>query len=183
MYYIVLDLYCIILMLCCIVFWLVLCCPSLEPASRVTVVLRKTIIGQNEINEPRGHSQVGGRLVFLMYAVRIPAGTPVILTEAFRGFSHFFRANPEIEPPLRHDRFLPDPFRSVIIQPSYSSTVCSVDNWYFLKIIYRKGQFIRIKIIKLKPSFVTKPQRYSCSDSKALTAVVSSWAEKRCLVT
>jgi hypothetical protein len=50
-------LYCIVFVSCYIVFGHVLFCLSLEPVSRISVVLRKTI-GQNEIREPRGRSRV-----------------------------------------------------------------------------------------------------------------------------
>jgi hypothetical protein len=45
--------------------------------------------------------------------VRILTGTPVILTEVFRGFSQSLQVNVRILPLLSHNRHLPNPFQFI----------------------------------------------------------------------
>jgi hypothetical protein len=50
------------------------------------------------------------RLVFRRYSVRIPIGTPAILTEVFRSFPQSLQANSRIG----HDYCLPNPFQFIV---------------------------------------------------------------------
>jgi hypothetical protein len=66
-------------------------------------------------------------MIFGKSSVRIPAGTPAIMTEVFSFFSLYREEDVEIVAGLgQHDRFLANHFKFIIHLPSYHSNPYSV---------------------------------------------------------
>jgi hypothetical protein len=68
-----------------------------------------------------------------MYSVRISGETPGILAEALLEFPQYRQENSGIIPGLGHDGFLSNHFQFITYEPSYSSTLYSLNTESVLK--------------------------------------------------